>query len=170
MMASEADTPKNLDFPATTAVLNSPDNLAQDALGNIYIIEDAPNRSDVGGDIWFIRDVNGDGVAESLDHFLSLQVDGAESTGMIFNPAKPTQFVVAVQHPDSTNLTNVPDGFGDALWLFDIAGVVAPSCADKDDDDHHHHGKRSVKTCSNSNDANFVKKLKKAAKKDHDDD
>jgi hypothetical protein len=33
--ASEAGTPKNLGFPATTGRLNSPDNLAQDALGNI---------------------------------------------------------------------------------------------------------------------------------------
>ncbi|WP_455210261.1 alkaline phosphatase PhoX [Kaarinaea lacus] len=169
MMASDANTPKNLGHPVTTAVLNSPDNLAQDALGNIYIIEDAPNSSDVGGDIWFIRDVDNDGVAESLDHFLSIQVDGAEATGMIFNPAKPTQFIVAVQHPDSTDLSKVSDGFGDALWLFDVTDVVAPTCPSKDKDNHY-HGKRSAKTCSESGDTNFVKTLKRAAKKRQDND
>jgi hypothetical protein len=160
LMASETATPKNLGYPATTGTLDSPDNLAQDALGNLYIVEDWPNNSNVGGDVWFVRDVDGDGVAESLDHFLSLQVDGAESTGMIFNPANPTQFIIAVQHPDSTDLSKVPDGYGDALWLFDISDVVAPSCVDKDD---HRHGKRSGKNCRNSDDNYFVKQLKKAS-------
>lgn len=121
-------TPKNLGFPDTTGVLDSPDNLAQDAFGNIYIVEDAPNRGDVGGDIWFARDTDGDGVAESIDHFMSLQVAGSESTGMIFHPTEPTRFVVAVQHPTSTDLDSVPDGFGDAVWEFDLAQVVAPPC------------------------------------------
>ena len=127
LFASQTDTAKNAGFPATTATLNSPDNLAQDAAGNIYVIEDAPNASTTGGDIWFVRDENNDGVAESLDHFLSIRVAGSEATGMIFDPNNPTQFVVAVQHPTSTNLTSVPDGFGDALWAFDIAGTV-PVC------------------------------------------
>jgi uncharacterized protein len=116
-------TPKNAGYPSTTATLNSPDNLAQDALGNIYIVEDAPNGSNVGGDIWFARDVNNDGVAESLDHFMSIRVDGSEATGMIFNPAKPTEFAVAVQHPDSTDLAVVPNGLGDAVWQFDISSI-----------------------------------------------
>ncbi|WP_370979507.1 alkaline phosphatase PhoX [Agaribacterium sp. ZY112] len=160
ILASEDHTPKNKDFPATTGVLNSPDNLAQDALGNIYIIEDAPNSSDVGGDIWFVRDVNSDGVAESLDHFLSIQVDGAEATGMIFNPELPTEFVVAVQHPDSTNLDNVENGFGDALWRFDVSGVVPPVC--------QKYKKRywwsRVRTCSHNYDSNFVRRLAYSAK------
>lgn len=118
------DTPKNLGFPGTTATLNSPDNLAQDVFGNIYVIEDAPNSSSTGGDIWFIRDVNANGEGESLDHFMSIQVDGSEATGMIFNPAVPTQFAVAVQHPDSTDLSNVPNGLGDAVWLFDVSEAV----------------------------------------------
>jgi secreted PhoX family phosphatase len=124
--ASETNTPKNAGFDPTTAVLNSPDNLAQDALGNIYVVEDAPNGDNVGGDIWFIRDRDNDGVAESLDHFLSLQVLGAEATGMIFNPAHPTQFVVSVQHPASTNLEETPEGFGDAIWLFDLEDTIHP--------------------------------------------
>ena len=122
------ETPKNLGLDATTGVLNSPDNLAQDALGNIYVIEDSPNRGDVGGDVWFVRDTNQDGVGESLDHFMSLQVAGSESTGMIFNPVLPTKFVVAVQHPTNTNLEVVPEGFGDAVWEFDLSKTVPPPC------------------------------------------
>ena len=116
-----SDFEKNVGFEGTTGELNSPDNLAQDAAGNIYIIEDAPNGSATGGDIWFVRDTNNDGVAESLDHFMSIQVDGSEATGMIFNPVNPTEFVVDVQHPDSTDLANVPNGLGDAVWKFDIS-------------------------------------------------
>lgn len=116
-------TPKNLGYASTTGTLDSPDNLAQDAIGNIYVIEDAPNGSSTGGDVWFARDKNNDGVAESLDHFMSVQADGCEATGMIFNPVRPTEFVIAVMHPDSTDLAQVPDGLGDAVWLFDISGV-----------------------------------------------
>lgn len=121
--ASNSGTPKNAGFAPTTGVLNSPDNLALDAAGNIYVIEDSPNGDSVGGDIWFVRDVNNDGVGESLDHFLSLRVNGSEATGMIFNPSMPTEFVVAVQHPSSTNLTNVPNGLGDAVWSFNLSGI-----------------------------------------------
>jgi uncharacterized protein len=120
---ASATTPKNVGHAPTTGVLNSPDNLAQDALGNIYVIEDAPNNSNIGGDIWFVRDADNDGVAESLDHFMSIQADGSEATGMIFNPRNPTQFVVAVQHPDSTDLARVPNGLGDAVWAFDLASI-----------------------------------------------
>lgn len=151
--SSEAETPKNVGFPATTGVLNSPDNLAQDALGNIYIIEDAPNSSLVGGDVWFMRDVDSDGVAESLDHFMSNQVGGSESTGMIFNPRKPTEFVLSVMHPASTNL---PGGLGDALWKFDLKDVVPPPCDSR--------GWRSSQTCTHTNDFRFVEMLKRAGK------
>ena len=155
---SGAATPYNLDFPATTGFMNAPDNVTIDSLGNVYIIEDSPNSSSTGGDIWFARDTDSDGVAESLDHFMSIQVQGSESTGMIFNPADPTKFVVAVQHPTSTALGDDGiDGFdsdgnpimagtagdgerdmdsmgglvqdmGDAIWEFDIANVAPPSC------------------------------------------
>lgn len=123
VFASNAGTPKNEGYAPTTGIINSPDNLAQDALGNIYIIEDAPNGSSVGGDIWFCRDTDNDGVAESVDHFLSIRADGCEATGMIFNPAIPTEFVIAVQHPDSTDLNRVPNGLGDSVWMFDVSGV-----------------------------------------------
>lgn len=159
---SEANTPKNVGFPATTGVINSPDNLAQDAFGNIYIIEDAPNSGSVGGDIWFARDADGDGVAESADHFLSVQVAGAEATGMIFNPAVPTQFVVAVQHPTSTNLDAVENGQGDAIWAFDVTGVVPPVC-DKSKEGawnpNAYVNNQWITTCSGDRDFNFVRKL-----------
>lgn len=158
LFASETATPKNLGMPATTGKVNSPDNLAQDALGNIYIIEDAPNGDVIGGDIWFARDTDNDGVAESLDHFLSIQADGAEATGMIFNPAKPTQFVVAVQHPDSTGITS---GQGDALWVFDLKDVVAPICEKA----KRHTFHNPVRTCSHDYDFNFVKALERAGDK-----
>lgn len=158
--ASDAETPKNLGFNATSAELNSPDNLAQDALGNIYIIEDAPNSSSVGGDIWFMRDADSDGVAESVDHFLTLQVAGSEATGMIFNPKKPTQFVVAIQHPSSTDLENVPEGFGDAVWAFDLKNVAPPPCEKGAD---VKGGKKAVVACT-PNETNFVKKLRRAGK------
>lgn len=165
--ASETSTPKNMGFPATTGIVNSPDNLAQDALGNIYIIEDAPNGSDVGGDIWFVRDIDGDGEAESIYHFLSIQADGAEATGMIFNPTDPTQFVVAVQHPDSTDLTNVPDGFGDAIWAFDLDEVVPPTCEKGSgwNQYYDYRHRKHIRTCSTNYDVNFVKELKKSAYK-----
>lgn len=170
LFASNADTPKNLGFPATTGVLNSPDNLAQDALGNIYVIEDAPNGSNVGGDVWFVRDTDSDGVAESLDHFLSIQVDGSEATGMIFNPVKPTQFVLVSMHPDSTNLSNVPNGFGDAIWQFDLKDVVPPTC-DKHkyryNKPYHSKHRMYESTCSDNDDFNFVWLLEKSARKHH---
>lgn len=119
----DGNTPKNEGFTDTTGTLSSPDNLAQDAIGNIYVIEDKPNSDSTGGDIWFVRDINNDGYGESLDHFMSIRVDGSEATGMIFNPQVPTEFVVAVQHPDSTDLSNVPEGLGDAVWRFDISAV-----------------------------------------------
>lgn len=165
---ADESTVKNLGHAPTTGHIDSPDNLAQDAFGNIYVVEDKPNNGGVvGGDIWFVRDTDNDGVAESVDHFMSLQVRGAENTGMIFNPANPTEFIVNVQHPEST-LDDV-DGRGDATWLLNIENVVPPMCKDYDEVEHgHHHGKKSkIKTCSSYDDTNFVDKLVKAGKLMH---
>ena len=118
-----ASSPKNVGFASTTGTLNSPDNIAMDAVGNIYVIEDSPNSSSTGGDTWFARDEDNNGVAESLDHFLSLRVNGSEATGMIFNPAVPTEFHIAVQHPSSTDLSVVPNGLGDAVWTFNLSNI-----------------------------------------------
>ena len=155
LAASAGVTPYNLGYAGTTGTLSDPDNLAQDALGNIYVVEDKPNGDNVGGDVWLLRDTDGDGVAESLDHFLSLQVKGAENTGMIFNPAKPTRFIINVQHPEST--TDVDNGMGDATWEFDLSDVVAPPCVEHDQQDR-------VTTCDESDGTNFVKKLTKAGR------
>ncbi len=170
LAASEASTPKNVGFAPTTGRMNSPDNLAQDALGNIYIIEDAPNGDVVGGDVWFMRDVDSDGVAESLDHFLSIQVDGAEATGMIFNPKRPTEFVVAVQHPDSTDLARVTNGFGDAVWRFDLTDVVPPPCATSLNSEAAEGGAHSRATCTNTRDFRFIKMLERAGSNDRGKD
>lgn len=156
-LAADENSLKNLGHTATTGHINSPDNLAQDALGNIYMVEDWPNGDSVGGDIWFLRDTNNDGVAESVDHFMSLQVKGAENTGMIFNPANPTQFIVSVQHPESTR--DAVKGMGDALWTFDMKNVVAPICAEEKDEQ-----RRKVKACNSGDDSNFIHKLIKAGK------
>ena len=165
LMASPV-TPKNLGYGNSSGELHDIDNLAQDALGNLYTVEDWPNGGNTGGDIWLVRDVNNDGVAESLDRFLSLQVKGAENTGMIFRPGHPTQFIVNVQHPESVTLDTASEkGMGDATWLFDLKDVVAPPCVDHK---HHNHGgfgfHHQVKTCSDSSDANFIKKLQRAGR------
>jgi uncharacterized protein len=80
-----------------TAFAN-PDNIAIDANGNVYLVEDQP-----GGvaDIWFTRDANGDGVAESMGRWLSLGTNGAEPTGLYFDPFNPNIAFLNVQHPTS---------------------------------------------------------------------
>ena len=144
------------------------DNLAIDSLGNIYIIEDAPNSSSEGGDVWFARDTNNDGIAESLDHFLSLQVDGSEATGMIFNPADPTKFVIAVQHPTTTDLSDADndgvrdaEGFGDAIWEFDLRHAVPPQCTRPFDQWMTYNGAtgRFVRACSDTDDSNALRQM-----------
>jgi len=124
VLLSDSGTPKNAGFPGTTGRINSPDNLAQDRYGNIYVIEDSPNGDAIGGDVWFARDVDGDGVAESADHFMSLRVAGSEATGMIFNPKNRDEFSISIQHPASTDLAKVPDGQGDAIWTFDMSALL----------------------------------------------
>jgi hypothetical protein len=120
---ADNSTPKNLGFAPTTGTINSPDNISLDAQGNVYVIEDAPNGSATGGDIWFFRDKNSDGVAESVDHFMSIRVNGCEATGMIFNPANPLEFVAVSMHPTSTDLAVIPDGLGDSVWMFNLANI-----------------------------------------------
>jgi secreted PhoX family phosphatase len=161
-LAAGPTTPTNLGYAPTTGTISDPDNLAQDALGNIYVVEDKPNGDAVGGDVWFLRDTDGDGVAESLDHFMSLQVKGSENTGMIFSPVNPTQFIINVQHPESTD--DAINGQGDATWLIDLKDVVAPPCVKGDHERGEHGEHNKVKTCTDSDDVNFVRKLIKAGR------
>ena len=83
--------------PAGSAFTN-PDNLAIDADGNLYIVEDQPGGV---GDVWFARDENHDGVAEAIGKWASLSTKGAESSGLYFDKFKPDVAYINVQHPDS---------------------------------------------------------------------
>lgn len=76
----------------------SPDNLAIDAKGNIYIVEDQPGGVE---DIWFAKDDDNDGVAEAVGKWASLSTAGAESTGLYFDKFEPNVAYINVQHPDS---------------------------------------------------------------------
>jgi hypothetical protein len=95
----------NIDLFASTATagagadFNNPDNMAIDAYGNMYIIEDQP-----GGvaNIWKATDVDNDGDAESIDVWATLQTAGAEPTGLFYNDFNG-KFYVNVQHPSSGN-------------------------------------------------------------------
>lgn len=80
------------------ATFANPDNLAIDADGNIYIVEDQPGGVE---DIWFAKDENHDGVAEGVGKWASLSTKGAESTGLYFDKRDPHVAYVNVQHPDS---------------------------------------------------------------------
>lgn len=76
----------------------NPDNIAIDAEGNVYIVEDQPGGVE---DIWFAKDENNDGIAEAIGKWASLSTKGAESTGLYFDKFKPNIAYVNVQHPDS---------------------------------------------------------------------
>ncbi len=107
--------------PVGSAFAN-PDNLAIDADGNLYIVEDQP-----GGiaDIWFARDENHDGVAEALGKWASLSTVGAESSGLYFDPFKPNVAYINVQHPDSK---------------VDRTIMITTPCPKAKEDNGHHYG------------------------------
>jgi hypothetical protein len=105
---------------ATSAALGSallsPDNLAVDSLGNIYIIED--RNGGVDNDIWFANDLNKDGdlldAGEGLGRWASNGTPGSEFTGLYFDPFNPNVAYVNIQHPTSGNdrtimVTAVPE-------------------------------------------------------------
>ncbi|MBT9458430.1 MAG: DUF839 domain-containing protein [Burkholderiaceae bacterium] len=109
--------------------LTSPDNLAIDANGNIYIIEDQPGGQ---ADIWFATDANRDGVAESVSRWASMSTVGAEPTGLYFDITNPNIAFVNVQHPSSgidrmIQITAVPEPETYALMLagLGLLGAVA---------------------------------------------
>ena len=109
--------------------LTSPDNLAIDAAGNIYIIEDQPGGS---ADIWFANDANRDGVAESVARWATLSTQGAEPTGLYFDVTNPNVAFVNVQHPSSgvdrmIQITAVPEPETYAMLLagLGIVGSIA---------------------------------------------
>jgi hypothetical protein len=90
--------------PGPGSTFNDPDNLAVDAFGNVYIVEDASP-----GDIWRAIDVDRDGVAEAIARVVSDGVLDGEPTGMIFDPTDPYRFLCTIQGPPSGN---------SAMWSF----------------------------------------------------
>ena len=108
--------------------LRSPDNLAIDAEGNIYIVED--RNGGVDDDIWFAKDINRDGdlldAGEGLARWASNGTQGSEFTGLYFDPFNPNRAWVNIQHPASGNdrlmeLTAAPVPVPAAVWLFGSA-------------------------------------------------
>ena len=85
--------------------LTSPDNLAVDKDNNIYIIEDRPGGTD--NDIWFAKDINGDGdlndPGEGLGRWATNGTIGSEFTGLYFDKRNSRRAWVNIQHPGSTN-------------------------------------------------------------------
>lgn len=83
--------------------LRNADNLAIDAEGNIYIIED--RNGGVDDDIWFANDVNKDGdlldAGEGLARWASNGTQGSEFTGLYFDLKNPNLAYVNIQHPSS---------------------------------------------------------------------
>ena len=87
------------------SALTSPDNLAVDHDGNIYIVEDRNGGQD--DDIWFAVDVNKDGdlsdAGEGLARWASNGTVGSEFTGLYFDPTDKRRAWVNIQHPASGN-------------------------------------------------------------------
>ena len=87
------------------SAFNSPDNLAIDHDGNIYIVEDRGGGSD--NDIWFAYDRNEDGdlndPGEGIGRWASNGTVGSEFTGMYFDTTDRRRAWVNIQHPASGN-------------------------------------------------------------------
>lgn len=114
---------------AVGTAFNNTDNLAIDADGNIYIIED-----DAGGNanIWKATDANNDGVAESVAVWATVATQGSEPTGLYFDKFNPNVAYVNIQHPTSGNdvlvqITAVPEPESYAMFLagLGLMGVFA---------------------------------------------
>jgi len=87
------------------SALTSPDSLAMDLDGNIYIIEDRNGGPD--DDIWLAVDLNKDGdlldANEGIGRWASNGTPGSEFSGLYFDPANGRRAWVNIQHPNSDN-------------------------------------------------------------------
>jgi secreted PhoX family phosphatase len=90
---------------AVGSSLANVDNLAIDAEGIIYIVEDFGGGE--GDDIWVSTDLNRDGDLsdpdEGLARWASNGTLGSEFTGLYFDPFNKRRAWVNIQHPDSGN-------------------------------------------------------------------
>jgi secreted PhoX family phosphatase len=90
---------------AVGTAFTSPDNLAIDHEGNIYIVEDRGGGED--DDIWFALDLNKDGdlndPGEGIGRWASNGTVGSEFTGLYFDPKDKRRAWVNIQHPDTGN-------------------------------------------------------------------
>lgn len=108
--------------------LASPDNLALDSRGNLYIVED--RNGGVDDDIFFARDRNHDGdlldEGEGLGRWASNGTPGSEFSGLYFDPFNQRRAWVNIQHPTS--------GVDRTIQITVPGGDDEPG--DDDDDDH----------------------------------
>ena len=111
--------------------LRNADNLAIDAKGNIYIIEDRNGGDD--NDIWFAKDINKDGdlldAGEGIGRWASNGVAGSENTGLYFDKFDVNKAYVNIQHPGSgvdrlVEISAVPEPETYAMMLAGLAGVA----------------------------------------------
>lgn len=98
----EYDSPS----PAGTskAKFQSPDNLAFDTEGNLWVNQDGGNNH-----IWVIR--NGHSAATPKVEVFANTPRGSEPTGITFSPDGKFMFI-SIQHPASTNAANQADSKG----------------------------------------------------------
>lgn len=107
------------------SAFNNPDNMAIDADGNMYIIEDQGGGN---ANIWFVKDTDRDGVAESVGVWATVATPGAEPTGLYFDINNPNVAYLNIQHPSSGNdvmmrISAVPEPQTYAMMLAGLLGV-----------------------------------------------